>query len=257
MNIFRNSILALLLLTSSALAQLQVDVGEATVMSTTKVVVTTELVNASGQVIDSVVETGEPSIPAMGKQTIVTVRTEAANVSIFADDINRDPVELTRVGKFTWLIPPGKIWLDVRAIDFDKNIYETTRLNVEGIGPKADAPLVDNEYLVGQASADNAPQDKITRKLIASHHRQAAEFLYGRPTLKSVSSENDDGPGGNVFAWLNLQAQNMKCPDVETCKQWAVWRQAVGQAFQESQEQRQFSKADWYKAFNEIAESLK
>lgn len=257
MNTFRNSILTLLLLTSSAFAQLQVEVGEATVMSTEKVVVTTELVDSSGKIIDSAVIPGTPSAPVIEKQTLVTVKTKAANVSVFADDINRDPVELIQVGKFTWLIPPGKIWLDVRAIDFEKNIYETTKLNVVGVGPKTDAPLVANEYLVGQASADNAPLDKVTRELVASHHRQAAEFLYGRPTLKSVTSENDDSPDTNVFAWLNLQAQNMQCPDLETCKQWATWRQAVGQAFQESQEQRQFSKADWYKAFNEIAESLK
>tara|TARA_R110002167_G_C12684414_1_gene651760 strand:- start:1023 stop:1796 length:774 start_codon:yes stop_codon:yes gene_type:complete len=250
------SLAVLVLLSSSALAQLKVEVSQATTMTSSLVTVTTEIIGPGGETLDATEKTGLPTLPVVAKQTIVTVYTDAKNVSVFADNVNRDPVELTRVGNRTWLIPPGKVWLDVRAIDFDKNIYETTKLNVVGIGSEPKPGPVANDYMVGQASADNAPLDKTTRAEVAKHHRQAAEFLYGRPSLKSVSSENDDSPETNVFSWLNAQAQAMQCPDVETCKQWATWRQAVGEAFQESQSTRQFSKADWYKALNEIAGSL-
>ncbi len=241
---------------SPGLAQLRVQVSEATTMQSSFLTVRTELIDSDGKVLDSLEEQKKPTLPTASKQTMVTVTSEAKNVAVFADDINRDPVVLVQVAKNKWLVPPGKCWVDVRAIDFDKNIYETTKIVVVGVGGKPSEPVA-NDYGVGQVSADTAPLDKQTRSLVAGHHRQAGEFLYGRPSLKSVSNENFDDPGANVFAWLNEQAAAMDCPDPETCQQWARWRQAVGEAFQASQESREYTRADWYKAFNEIAESLK
>ncbi len=241
---------------SPGLAQLRVQVSEATTMQSSFLTVRTELIDSDGKVLDSLEEQKKPTLPTASKQTMVTVTSEAKNVAVFADDINRDPVVLVQVAKNKWLVPPGKCWVDVRAIDFDKNIYETTKIVVVGVGGKPSEPVA-NDYGVGQVSADTAPLDKQTRSLVAGHHRQAGEFLYGRPSLKSLSNENFDDPGANVFAWLNEQAAAMDCPDPETCQQWARWRQAVGEAFQASQESREYTRADWYKAFNEIAESLK
>jgi len=243
-------------LCSPGFAQLRVQVSEATTMQSSFLTVRTELIDSDGKVLDSLEEQKQPTLPTASKQTMVTVTSDAKNISVYADDINRDPVVLVQVAKNKWLVPPGKCWVDVRAIDFDKNIYETTKIVVVGVGGRPSEPVA-NDYGVGQVSADTAPADKRTRAQVAEHHRQAGEFLYGRPSLKSVTNENYDDPGSNVFAWLNQQAAEMECPDPETCKQWATWRQKVGEAFQVSQETREYTRADWYKAFNEIAESLK
>lgn len=123
--------------------------------------------------------------------------------------------------------------------------------------PKPDDPPVPppdtdvrNEYGVGLPAYTNAP-DAAASKVIAKVYRSAGDSLYaqnGQP-LRSIDSDNPSdkaNPNRNVIAWINQQTASAK-PELRT---------ALSKAFSESQAKRQYSKADWYAAFNEIADAL-
>lgn len=66
---------------------------------------------------------------------IVSVETEAANVTFEVSDKDRNPVVFEQLTKNTILIAePGNSWVRIVAIDFDKNLYATKLLPVE-LGP--------------------------------------------------------------------------------------------------------------------------
>jgi len=122
--------------------------------------------------------------------------------------------------------------------------------------PKPDDPPVPpdtdvrNEYGVGLPAYTNAP-DAAASKVIAKVYRSAGDSLYaqnGQP-LRSIDSDNPSdkaNPNRNVIAWINQQTASVK-PELRT---------ALSKAFSESQAKRQYTKADWYAAFNEIADAL-
>ena len=246
--------LAVAFASNLAAQDLRCEILKATAIQRQKTVTLTEIWDEDGALLTSAETEGELGNETKAERSLLTVTTDAKNISVYADDINRTPVSLIKVSQNQWLIPPGKVWLDVRVIDFDKNIYDSTRLFVESEQPNIDVP---NSYGLGVVSALNAPADPETRAIVSEQHRQAANFLYGNPTLKAVSNENTDDPESNVFAWLEQQAAEMQCPDEQTCKQWAKWRVEMGKAFAESQTKRQYKREDWFRAFLEIAGSLR
>ena len=248
---------------ASAVAQdLKCEIVIATTITQSHVVTSVELLDDGGTPVSSATSKGKETDPVFSKRSLLVVDTEAANITVYADDQLRDQVTLERIGESRWLIPPGKTWIEVRVVDFDKNIYDATRLFVDAVGddlpppPDIDADIED-EYGLGRVSAKFAPRHPGTRKIIADHHKAAADFLYGIPSLKAVSNEKGDDAQNNVFAWLKQEAAAMQCPDPETCQQWAEWRVEMGKAFASSQEKRQYTREDWYKSFIEISESLR
>ena len=68
---------------------------------------------------------------------LIVINTEAANVRVSAEDADRNPVQLSEVQPNKYLVStPGKYWVRVTAIDFEKNIFaEETRI-VELNGPQ-------------------------------------------------------------------------------------------------------------------------
>ena len=119
-----------------------------------------------------------------------------------------------------------------------------------GPGP---GPSVDNKYGVGQVAYDSAPQDKDGLIQFSSWYRQAGEYLYGRPSIKVIA---DADQPNSVFGWLAEQMDAYPCPDVEICKKWQTWRNEVNAAFVDSQKKIQYTREDWYAAFNEVANAL-
>lgn len=246
--------MAVVALASNLAAQdLRCEILQAMAIQRQKTVTVTEIQDSNGVVLKSAETEGDLGKETKVERSLLTVTTEAKNISVYADDVERNPVNLVKISQNQWLIPPGKVWLDVRVIDFDKNIYDSTRLFVES-SPKID---VIDTYGLGVVSATNAPADPVTREIVSEQHRQAANFLYGNPTLKAVSNANSDDPESNVFAWLEQQAAEMQCPDEQTCKQWAKWRAEMGKAFAASQAKREYKREDWFRAFLEIAGSLR
>jgi len=71
---------------------------------------------------------------------LVTATTEAANITFEVSDKDRIPVEFSQLTADTILISkPGKSWVRIVAIDFDKNLYATKLLPVE-LGPSPTPP---------------------------------------------------------------------------------------------------------------------
>ena len=63
---------------------------------------------------------------------MVYIETEAGNVDVKFEDQARNRVEFEKLDDKTYAITtPGKIWIDVTAIDFGKNIYKTERVVAE------------------------------------------------------------------------------------------------------------------------------
>lgn len=127
----------------------------------------------------------------------------------------------------------------------------------EPIPPKPDDPPlpppnsdIRNEYGVGLPAYQNAP-DAAASKSIAAIYRAAGDSLFARngQTLRSIDSDNASdraNPNRNVIAWLNQQLASAK----------PAFRTAIREALLESQGKRQYTKADWFAAFNEIADAL-
>jgi len=71
---------------------------------------------------------------------LITAETEAANVTFEVSDQDRIPVAFDQLTASTILISkPGKSWVRIVAIDFDKNLYATKLLPVE-LGPSPTPP---------------------------------------------------------------------------------------------------------------------
>jgi hypothetical protein len=71
---------------------------------------------------------------------IITAESEAANIAFEVSDQNRTPVEFEQLSaKIIVVRSPGKSWVDVTAIDFEKNIYARKLVVIElGEGPDPD-----------------------------------------------------------------------------------------------------------------------
>lgn len=203
---------------------------------------------------------------------IIRVETEAANIEVSISDESRVPFEATKLDTNTWIInKPGRWWIDVTAIDFEKNIYGRKQAVIDvgkapdpgpspGPNPPPTPPSpITNDYGVGKPAYENAPRDGTTAKKMASIYRQAGDFLFGIPSLKFVESSNSQhagDPNRSVMAWIKQQYDLVQCPDVETCKLWAVWKSKLSEAMIESQRRRAFTRQDWYSAFREIANAV-
>ena len=204
---------------------------------------------------------------------VIRVDTEASNVEMTVSGADRQPIEPKRLTENVYLIERvGKWWVDVTVIDFEKNIYGRKTLLVEvGAGPPPPTPdppgpnpptpvpdNVPNEYGVGRVAFEAAPKD-VSAKDYAKIYKQAGDFLFGVPSLKFITSSNSsqaNDPNRSVLAWIRQQQERVPCTDESACQQWKVWRDKVGVALLESQRKRQFTRQDWFNAFNEISRAL-
>lgn len=74
---------------------------------------------------------------------LITATTEAANITFEVSDKDRIPVNFTQLTEDTIMISaPGKSWVRIVAIDFEKNLYATKLIPVEleGTPPEPDKP---------------------------------------------------------------------------------------------------------------------
>ena len=181
---------------------------------------------------------------------LITATTDAANITFEASDQSRLPVEFQQLTPNIIAVrSAGKTWVDVTAIDFAKNIYARKLLVVElgdAPDPPPDPPVPDNEidntYGVGKIAYEEAPADSCEK--VAATYRQAADFLFGRPTAKTVEQCID---------WLDAEITLVTNASTD----WRAWQLEIGVAMMESQRQRQgFTRDDWYASFIEIAKAL-
>jgi len=122
----------LLLLHSAAFAQLTVDSRSAIQLSG---------IEEAEKIGDAVFVASDSTVAKL-PVILITATTEAANITFEVSDKDRIPVEFSQLTADTILISkPGKSWVRIVAIDFDKNLYATKLLPVElGPGPPNPPP---------------------------------------------------------------------------------------------------------------------
>lgn len=114
-------------------------------------------------------------------------------------------------------------------------------------------PEIDNTYGVGLIAYRSAPNDKDSAKAFSDVYKQAADFLYGVPTIKNLYSENSDE---DVFKWIDKQITAYPCKSKEVCDKWQAWKKDVFDAMVKSQRNRQLSRDDWHRLFMEVSNAL-
>lgn len=185
---------------------------------------------------------------SVGRKDVVLVfaDTEAANITFECSDINRLPVEYSLVSDNAISVSQsGKVWVEVVALDFEKNIYSKKMLVIEsGAKPDIDDqhPDVSNEYGVGSIAYKNAPDKNVEE--VASIYARGSDFLYGRPEAKTIYDS---------IEWIKEETNKV------TGEEWDAWREKISVALVASQKDRVggFSREDWYRCLNEIADGLR
>ena len=89
---------------------------DGSIKMSSQMVTKTQIFDEKENLIGEVKDEGESNKISDQTVKILCVDTDAANVSVYADDIERNPVELPSAGKNRWLIPNAqKLWIEVRC----------------------------------------------------------------------------------------------------------------------------------------------
>ena len=229
---------------------------------------------------DACIANAQPKISARAVG-VLRIVTEAASVDLDVSDVRRAQYSpaLDESAPGVYVIDqPGKWWIEVRAVDFERQIFSVKKLTVDVAGdpkpddpdppdppgpddpdpPEPDAPIA-NDYGVGKVAFDKAPDDPAAAKHYADIYRRAADFLFGIPSLKFVVSSNDAhsrDPNRSLMAWISQQYDLVQCRDQATCAQWSQWQRSISAALVNSQTRRQFTRDDWFAALNEISRGV-
>jgi hypothetical protein len=197
----------------------------------------------------------------------VLSKDSGLKIKLRASDAARNPLEVKSLGSGFWEVSgSGRIWIEVTVFDFKRDIFEDQSFvldidgSIPGPGPGPNpGPTPDdvpNKYGLGSVAFSKAPREASTAKEYARIYRQSADFLYGRPSLKSVYSpkhEDATNPDKNLLAWIVVQ---QKAISTSNSDGWKVWHSAINEALIAAQKKTQFSREDWFAALNEISLAL-
>lgn len=109
----------------------------------------------------------EPPTIASRPVGVIRVDSEASNIEVTASDVSRLPVDVERLDENLYLIAkPGKYWVDVTAIDFEKNLYGRKTVMVEiGDGPSPPPVPPGPEPEPGPTPTPDGPFDGLAAKV--------------------------------------------------------------------------------------------
>ena len=155
---------------------------------------------------------------------IITAESEASNIAFEVSDQDRTPVEFEQLSaKIIVVRAPGKSWVDVTAIDFEKNIYARKLVVVElGDSPDPipvppdpplppDGPFDALAVRVAVIAAGMAPSERDTLIELLTEAADKME-RYDFRTLEQVREFVEDGWTNTVPAkqLLELLAEDSK-----------------------------------------------
>jgi len=199
-----------------------------------------------------------------GETTTTKKLTALIEVSLPESIAFCDSAAIIQVGSNYLIDTPGKHKITVVVVD-PKLAFKTVLVEL-GQGPNPPPKPVDpvtpvdpdkkvpNNYGVGQVAFDNAPADPKGLKQFATWYKEAGQYLYGtNGTIKVIANASEPN---SVFGWMAEVMDAYPCPNPEICAQWKSWREKVNQAFIASQKARQYTRDDWFAAFNEVATAL-
>ena len=186
---------------------------------------------------------------------LVKVTTDASNIRVKCRTATVKDLGNSIYG----ISKPGNHIVEVMVIDFDKKYWDEQDVEVQ-IGKPDDgdnnddgeaddgedepepAPDVRNTYKLGKTAYKNSRGlDRIERDRIAEVYRQSGQFLFGRPTWKTIEE---------VFLWQRTKIdtkflESMITPINEAQRVWCNENQCGA-----------FTRDDWFAAFEEIAEAV-
>ena len=224
-------------------------------------------ITRGGAVIGVVESQTKPKPSGQTAIKLIEVSAPTAVLSFFTvreGAIENAESSFTQIENGTWIVSKGGRYL-VRASVFDVDFVnqtvdrreESKTIEVSGAAPIPPSPDVENTFGVGAVAASFAPNDPDTRALVAEYFREAANFLYGNPTLKSIDNANGNTADNNVFVWLGAQLLKMDCPNEETCADWALFQVELSTAIEKAQVGRTLDRADWYRLLHEVRSAIK
>jgi hypothetical protein len=255
-----------LLLCASVNGQEILSVSDGTAKRATFEVQTLTITREGAEI--GVVESQTAPKPA-GQTAIKLIEVSAPTAVLSFFTVREGAIEnaessFTQIENGTWIVSKGGRYL-VRASVFDVDFVnqtvdrreESKTIEVSGAAPIPPSPDVENTFGVGAVAASFAPNDPDTRAEVRELFRQAANFLYGNPTLKTVDNANGNSADNNVFIWLGAHMSKMDCPNEETCADWALFQVELSAAIERAQESKTLDRAEWYRLFHEVRSAIK
>jgi len=225
-------------------------------------------------VVNGIVQSGPKSKPVLaGTRSIIVVDyTGYEFITMYAEKIpslERVNIEQAEGGYwFPSTIVNGKYRvLAIATATAKAPSIESLVVDVGGVVPDPQKPdpipvpdppkpdvAIRNEYGVGLA-AYNAAGDAATAIKYAAIYEASGNFLFGMPSLKFIVSDNANDskdPNKSVLAWMDQEQKK-----IPSTAKWDEWKVVMRTAFLESQRNRQFTRGDWYSAFNEVKDALR
>jgi len=254
------AIAILLVIASTAVAQdLSVEVIKVRTVSTVHQVKTVTTFDELGVEISTIPTAGPKSDPIEQTTQILSVKSQASRITVAASDQARLPLPVKDLGGGKYAIGGSwsTAWVTVKAVDFRREIFEEEEVVFKPLAPPEPVPddTVDNAYGLGRV-ASTCP---IHRDKVAKCFSDAGNFLFGIPSLKAVLDSKEpsgNDPNRNVLKWISVELESYPCSDPESCKRFAAWRKSLNEAILESQHNRQYTRQDWFNAFNEISKAV-
>ncbi len=120
------------------------------------------------------------------------------------------------------------------------------------VDPPADEYTGPNQYGLGKIAWENAPTTGIDS--VAMIYERAAEYLYGRPELKVIFTDDAarNATEYNVFVWI--AAEMNRSADAS----WEPWHRRIMESMRDAYQGGKITtNADWYGAFREIRSGIK
>ena len=207
---------------------LQLSTFDAVSVSKYESVAITSYYDAEGNPLQPAVRS-EPELTEGTETKVVGIRatTEAAKVTAKASDVNRDPVKVINIGRGLFILgdcPAGRVWVQVKAVDFDKQILVDDEIVIASPTPAPDKPddvdpdpgsgsLADQVY-----HATKTQSDRQAALTIAKSYRSIAGRAAG---LSAMSAE---GMAAELQRQLNSKLTDQQRRD---WSQWALQIQSI------------------------------
>ena len=161
-----------------------------------------------------------PLIPAAATLTqspvaLVEIETQAKNITVEVTDQKRLPVQFQQVDADTVLLSePGRVWVDVTALDFEANIYARRTIVVEvGDAPEPDEPDDPDPHPVPPDVPDDE-FDNIGKRVAGWTEGLQANEQFGKLYLKYADVlRATPSTVSQIFAAFNLEAKALNLGD--------------------------------------------
>jgi len=250
MRLFATTLTLVCICVSCHAQELKLDSFHASTVCTPSTITSTKVYDQSGKVLSEVKSAPVPGVSTESLRVIVRATTAAAAVQASASDSSRNPVPVSKVSDGLFMVDAGhgKVWVEVRAVDFEKQILEDQRIVVDTGEPEGpsdpDTPTPDVGGTLAErvAKLTRSQNDPATARTIAATYRSVAGRAAG------LSAMDYRGMLAELKSQLDQKLSS------QTRSRWSGW--ATGAATALSAENLGTSKSKHIKAFLAVASAI-